>query len=403
MGSLRSVLNLSLLAGFAAFVVPVVVHFLTVFGPFLVPKPTVLGEGQGPIYIQDTVHCEDVHHYLPANLLFTACEDVKETRFKWFPGLGHYLEPQPPARGSIHVVDPTTFESKRLEFENFESSFVTHGIDVIGDPQKADAVYIFAVNHLTNPEYFGTSEPPKGTPKARSQIELFHHVLGSNSVKHIRSIRHELITTPNDVYAISPSEFYVTNDHFYREGLMRMLEDTVYMAKWSNIIHVQITDSKAKDATAGLEVSVAHAGLHNNNGLGHGRTANEMSYISPTGRPQTTPLSISIHTTLAFKSATDNPSYYTDPYRTDADDASGIVIAGTTKDPNALDPLKVWYARLGNKGWEQKLLFEDDGSRIRSASAAVLVPIAPENGKKLAWLFVTGFMSESMVAVQVEL
>lgn len=105
MGMFRSVLSLSVLAGLAAFVVPVVLHFLKIHGPFLVPKPTVLGEGEGPIYIEDTVHCEDVHHYRPANVLFTACEDVKETRFKWFPGLGH-LEPQSPARGSIHIIDP---------------------------------------------------------------------------------------------------------------------------------------------------------------------------------------------------------------------------------------------------------------------------------------------------------
>lgn len=105
MGLFRSVFGLSVLAGLLAFVVPVVQHFIKIHGPFLVPIPTVLGEGQGPIYIDDTIHCEDVHHYRPANLLFTACEDVKETRFKWFPGLVH-LEPSSPARGSIHIVDP---------------------------------------------------------------------------------------------------------------------------------------------------------------------------------------------------------------------------------------------------------------------------------------------------------
>lgn len=105
MGLYRSAFNLSLLAALAAVLVPWAAHLVKVGGLFLTPNPTELGEGQGPIYIEDTVHCEDVHHYLPANLLFTACEDSKSTRFDWFPGLGHFT-PRPEARGSIHVVNP---------------------------------------------------------------------------------------------------------------------------------------------------------------------------------------------------------------------------------------------------------------------------------------------------------
>ena len=105
MGVFRSVFSLSLLAGLAAFLTPIITHLVRIGGPFLTPHPTILGEGQGPILIEDTIHCEDVHFYRPANLLFSACEDNQETRFSWFPGLGH-LEPVPSARGSIHVIDP---------------------------------------------------------------------------------------------------------------------------------------------------------------------------------------------------------------------------------------------------------------------------------------------------------
>lgn len=60
-------------------------------------------------------------------------------------------------------------------------------------------------------------------------------------------------------------------------------------------------------------------------------------------------------------------------------------------------------AKEGN--WETRLLFEDDGSHIHTASTAVLVPIAPQQlgEPKKAWLFVTGFFSESMIALQVDL
>ncbi|KAJ5198369.1 uncharacterized protein N7498_007486 [Penicillium cinerascens] len=413
MGLLSSVFGLSLFAALAAILVPWGSHLIRIGGPFLTPNPTVLAEGHGPIFIEDTIHCEDVHHYRPANLLFAACEDSKSTRFDWFPPLGH-LTPQPEARGSIHVVNPKTLKSSRLEFENFEGSFVTHGIDVIEDPKQADAVYIFAVNHLPNPDHW--LEGAQDTPKARSQIELFHHVLKSKTIQHVRSIQHPLIETPNDVYADSPNSVYITNDHFYREGPMRLVEDLWPSAKWSTVVHVQITDLKAKDS-AGLDASVAHSGLWNNNGLGHGRTDDEIVISSAIGgelyvSKRHANNTISIKSTIPFDTVTDNPSYYADPYRTDAHDASGYVVAGvsqgiylakTARDPDATDPCQVWYARPTAGGWEKKLLFEDDGSRIRSASAAVLVPIEPKMGQKKAWLFVTGFLSEKMIAVKVDL
>ncbi|CAG7958870.1 unnamed protein product [Penicillium salamii] len=409
---LSPTLKLGLFAALVSYLAGPVSHIVRISGVFLTPNPTVLGEGQGPIYIADTVHCEDVHHYRPANLLFTACEDHKSTRFSWFPPLGHMA--QPSTRGSLHVVDPKTMKSSRLAFSNFEGPFTTHGIDVIEDPD-ANAVYIFAVNHLPNPAYFEAGEP-EGVHKARSQIELFHHVLGSSTAQHVRSIYHPLVETPNDVYAESPVSFYVTNDHFYRDGVMRMVEDLWPSAKWSNIIHVQV-DNLSKEGN--VNASVALTGLWNNNGLGHGRTDKEMIISSAVGgelyvsAPQSN-RTIEIQETIPFETVTDNPSYYADPYRTDDDDASGFVVAGISqaiylptnaKNEDATDASQVWYTRFlpDTSVWERKLLFEDDGLRIRTASAAVLVPIEPKGGKKLAWLFVTGFMSENMIAVQVEL
>ncbi|KAJ5116459.1 hypothetical protein N7456_000807 [Penicillium angulare] len=419
MGFLRSSFGLGLIVGLVAFWVPTLLHQSRIGGVFLTPKQTVLGEGRGPIRIEDTIHCEDVHHYRPANLLFTACEDTIDTRFKWFPGLGH-LTPHPPARGSFHVIDPKTFKSIRLAFENFKGSFVTHGIDVIEDPSQEDAVYIFAVNHLPNPEYFEVTEPAKNTLKGRSQIEIFHHVLESETVQHVRSIRHPIIKTPNDIVATTPTSFFVTNDHLHPSGWLRFLEDLWPRAKWSSIIHVKVTDLKSSDATRGFDASVAHQGLWNNNGLGHARTDTEVVISSAQGgelylaERHVGNNTLSVHTTIPFDTVTDNPSYYLDPYRTESDDASGFVVAGisqhvkllwTGSDPKGIDPVQVWYTRpsAGSDEWEKKLLFEDDGTLIRTGSAAVLIPVEPVNGKKLAWLFVTGFLSEAMVAVQVEL
>lgn len=340
-------------------------------------------------------------------------------------------------------------KSTRLTLEDgFSGPFITHGIDVLEDPERPNAVYIFAVNHAPHPAYRpGRSdrEWDWDGPKARSQIELFHHVLDTTTATHVRSIRHPLIKTPNDIYAESPYSFFVTNDHGYRDGVRRAIEEIVPLAKWSSTIHVRLDELHAVDAEAAIDASVALTGLFNNNGLGHGKAANDMLLTSASGGVLylAQPIrdhdgdTISVKEEILLDSDIDNPSHFTDVYRTsDVDDASGFVLAGLRRpidmvthlsDPTAKDGVMVWYMRpnttatrhsegegeheqnddeksSNNGRYETRLLFEDDGTHIRTAATAVLVPIAPqpEQAKK-AWLFVTGFYSESMIAVKVDL
>ncbi|KAF7171118.1 hypothetical protein CNMCM5623_003568 [Aspergillus felis] len=417
--------HLALLAVLAATLYGPVYRQLTILGVFRHPAPLVIVEGQGYHKIADTMQCEDLHYWQPTNKIFTACEDSVLPRFKWFPPLANLEQPAGTSTGSIHVIDPKTMKSTRLAFENFSGPFVTHGIDVIQDPENPNAVYIFAVNHLPNPEFV---QDGTGGPQARSQVELFHHVLESSTIGHVRSIHHPLIATPNDIYAESPNSFYVTNDHYYREGYKRLIEDAIPAAKWSSIVQVQIQDLKSKDAGKGIDASVALTGLHNNNGLGHGGSKDEMLIVSCLGgtlyraRPNSGNRTISIFDEIRAGGQIDNPTYYSDPYRTAADDASGYVLAGLARpidlakhqaDPNAKDGAIVWYVRPkpgtsedGEKSteWESRVVFEDDGTLIRTASTALLVPSETKPGKgKKAWLFVTGFVSESVIAVEVDL
>ncbi|KAL4924682.1 serum paraoxonase/arylesterase family protein [Aspergillus undulatus] len=403
-----------------------ITHQLTVLGIYR--SVTFASSSQGIHIIHDTQQCEDIHYYAPGNLLFAACEDSIQPRFEWFPPLGH-LDKQPETIGSIHTIDAHTLRSTRLQFTNFYGPLVTHGIDVIPDPERVagDAVYIFAVNHLGNPEYDPISDPE--APKTRSQIEIFHHVLGTNSVRHVRSVRHELIKTPNDLYAASPHEFYVTNDHYYRSGWGRKVEDLVPWVRWTDVVHVQIDQPAGTtgDETVGVNATIALPNLWAANGLGHGQSSEEILVTSVLGgyMKRTTPAAgsgtggrtLTVHDQISVDSAIDNPSYYEDPYKTAEDDASGYVLAGlrrvidlpkTAGDPNATEGVIVWHVRRSREkakeGWEKKVIFEDDGSNIRSSSAAVLVPIQPKaGGLKEAWLFVTGFISSSAIAVKMQL
>lgn len=345
---------------------------------------------------------------------------------------------------AVGVLTIKTMKSTRLSFEDFSGPFITHGIDIIADPQTPEAVYIFAVNHVPHTAYHPDRRPDQDAywegPKANSQIELFHHVLGSSSVKHVRSIRHPLIRTPNDIYAESPTSFFVTNDHGHREGLLRVVEDLVPLAKWSDIAHVQL-DATVTDANAeeGIDATIAMTGLYNNNGLGHGRSADEVLIASAAGGTmwRAEPIlsengetKLSILEEIRMDSMLDNPSYYADPSpsKDGTDDASGFVLGGMRKplevvfknmtDPTAEDGAVVWHLKprrvsksdgSTTQEWETRLLFEDDGTFVRAVSTAVLVPAQgktkgeSKGESKEAWLFVTGFVAKSIVAVKVQL
>lgn len=319
-----------------------------------------------------------------------------------------------------------TMMSRRLSFENFDGPFITHGIDVIPDTKVVDgeAVYIVAVNHI--PETQSSGE--KG-PHARSQLEVFHHVVGSSSIRHLRSVWHPLIKTPNDVFAESPTSIYVTNDHRHRfHGLMRTLEDLYLGATWTEVVHVQLESLAAAEPTAGVTARIALPNIHNNNGLGHGRTEREILISSCTSGvlligqlPADGNGNITITESVDFDHVVDNPSYFADPYATPGDDHSGFLEAGVSRgidlahnqrNPTAKDPVMVTYIKpTAAGGWEKRLLLEDDGTVLRSVSAAVLVAIDPGDdvdggatkGQRKAWLFATGFLSKSMIAFKVDL
>jgi len=415
---MKGPLIIALLALLGGYLYPSIKLRLTVLGVFRNPTVlTTLQEGD-LVKIEDTVQCEDLHYYEPAKVLFTACQDSPAGRFIWFPPLATFDTPLF-TQGSIHVIDPKTFKSKRLAFENFKDPFFSHGIDVLTDPEDTGAVYIFAISHPPNPDY-----PESSHEHAASRVEIFHHVLGSETIKHLRTVRSELINTPNDIYAESPTSFFVTDDHYYRDGILRSIEDIFPSAKWSSTRHVQVLDLHSSNATGGITVTTALSDLHSQNGLGHGQTPDDILLIgASTGvlyrtkktgtasNPTLTPIE-----TIQLDSSLDNPSFFSDPYATADNDASGYVLAGLGRavdlvdhklDPNATDSVLVWHVRSGkgDQKWDIRLLYEDDGSTIRTASASVLIPIDPklEKGQNKAWLFTTGFMSLNMIAVKVSL
>jgi hypothetical protein len=243
----------------------------------------------------------------------------------------------------------------------------------------------------------------------------------------MRSVWHPLIRTPNDLYIINERSFYVTNDHFYREGAMKLFEDIAYgtLAPWTDLVHVEITDLHSKDDAAGVKATVAIKGLHNNNGLSRGRDKDEiliarasagvLVLATPAPHPH-----LKVLDSIQMPCTIDNPSYFHDPYaEVTGRDASGYVLAGLARaaafpDPDGLDPVMVWLVRSKpgpqkkrplKEQWERRLIFQDGGKVIRSTATALLVAINPEenNGKKQAWLWVTEPVALAIVVSKIDL
>lgn len=306
---------------------------------------------------------------------------------------------------------------------------------MIPDPEVAnEAVYIFAINHIPEETVFPRdgsaplTDPATAERKVASRIEVFHHVLGSDSVKYVRTIAHPLIRTPNDIFAASPTSVYVSNDHYYFEGRMRMVEDMFPGAAWSNVIHATVSSGGDGggdgSTTMTTEAVVALDKMRNPNGMAHGRTEHEIVVASAVGgffhigTVREDSSAIVVNETIDFDSTIDNPAWFTDKYADEATgDASGFVVAGLLRaidlskvghDPLGKEGAIVWYAtpsKDGSGSWDKKLLWQDDGSNVRNAATAVLVGIDPakEDGAKRAWLFVSGFSSGNAVAVKVDL
>lgn len=93
----------------------------------------------------------------------------------------------------------------------------THGIDAWVDPKDPKSITLFLVSH-----------PPQSAPHqsavlgADSVVEIFTTTLGSHELNWVKTVRSDLIRTPNSVAAVGPRQFYVTNDHAHKVHWVRV-------------------------------------------------------------------------------------------------------------------------------------------------------------------------------------
>ncbi|XP_014458672.1 serum paraoxonase/arylesterase 2 isoform X1 [Alligator mississippiensis] len=143
-----------------------------------------------------------------------------------YPGLKSFAPDKP---GEILLMDLNEKNPKARELRisrGFDlASFNPHGISTYID--KDDSVYLFVVNH----------------PHQKSTVEVFTFVEDDNSLKHLKTIKHDLLPSVNDILAVGPDGFYATNDHYFFDSVLMFLEMFLGLT-WSNVVYYSPTEVK---------------------------------------------------------------------------------------------------------------------------------------------------------------
>lgn len=151
--------------------------------------------------------CEDLIIDDTSGLIYLPCGDPV-LKGSFFPGCGNFdFEGRNgKIRDSLYLYNPQNEEMNSLEVRGYDGkALILHGIDLLVDEEDNTKRTIFIVNHHST----------------HSVISAFSHKLGETHVDHLYDAESPLIYTPNSVTAISPTAFYVTNDHTFREPPLR--------------------------------------------------------------------------------------------------------------------------------------------------------------------------------------
>jgi len=148
-----------------------------------------------------------------------------------------------PAQGAIYAYDLKAAKPQLKNLtKDFKSHFAPHGISLF--LSENNQVSLFVVNHRGAEEH---------------AVEIFDY--HDSTLVHRESIRGELMTSPNDVVAIEPRRFYVTNDHGNTSALGRTLEEYLQLAR-SYVLYYDGQNFKkaAEDIAYANGINASHDG-----------------------------------------------------------------------------------------------------------------------------------------------
>lgn len=154
-----------------------------------------------------------------------------------------------PNKNGIYFLDlnKNTLEPKLLS----QKALKPHGISLI----QLDSNHhkLFVINHDQG--------------ESIEVFDLYHR----DSLVHEKTLKHELIFSPNDIVAISENKFYFTNDRFYDSKIRILIENYLGLAKCKTVYF----DGKNYRS---VNNDIAYA-----NGINYDKKRNRMYIASPRG------------------------------------------------------------------------------------------------------------------------
>jgi len=113
---------------------------------------------------------------------------------------------------------------------NMGEDFQPHGISLYVDSNGKD--FLFAINHA----------------KGRHTVEVFELI--GILLYHTKTISDPMLVSPNDLVAVGPNSFYVSNDHGNASGIMRVMEDYLKLPL-SNVVYYD--GSRFSEVASGIK------------------------------------------------------------------------------------------------------------------------------------------------------
>jgi len=131
---------------------------------------------------------------------------------------------------NVDTTEPKADEIKLTWNAASMKTFNPHGIkSIINDKGE---IILYVINH-----------PPGG-----DVIELFAMDVQKKEAKHLKSLKHELMTAANNFAIVGPEEFYFSNDHYFHDHYLAQLEYMIPYIRLGNIVYYNKGNAKVVDS-----------------------------------------------------------------------------------------------------------------------------------------------------------
>jgi arylesterase/paraoxonase len=253
-------------------------------------------------------------------------------------------------KGKIYVYDLQAEKPVLVDLTaNFREDFHPHGISLYKTTEEK--TLLFVVNH-------------RRLPQKRHTIELFELV--DVALVHLKTFENpDLLTAPNDIVAVSETQFYVSNDHYYpQKGFYRAVEEYGQMP-WA---FVNYYDGKQFRKVA---QNIAYA-----NGINVSKDGKEVYVASCTGKAilvfERNKFSgdLTKKKTIGLETTPDNLEVDTEGNLWSGCHPQMLAFVSHGKNPNSPSPSQV--IKVNPQTGEWKEVFLNDGKDFSGSSAAAV-------------------------------